>query len=58
MQVPLHPELATSSQDQILLPEYLIKLQNLFTVVLIALAMCEGCDIFDLDVLKNGKLSI
>jgi hypothetical protein len=36
----------------------LIKLQNLFTVVFVGLAMCEGCDVFDLDVFKGGRLSL
>jgi hypothetical protein len=46
MQVPLHPQLAASTHEQLMLPESLIKLQNMFTVVLIALAMSEGCEIF------------
>lgn len=46
MQVPLHPQLAACTHEQLMLPESLIKLQNMFTVVLIALAMAEGCEIF------------
>lgn len=58
LQVPMHPQLATASQDHLLLPDSLVKLQNLFTVVLIALALAEGCEIYDLDVLKSGRLSL
>ena len=44
MQVPLHPLLANHHEQ--LLSEPLIKLQNLFTVVLIATALAEGSDVF------------
>jgi hypothetical protein len=56
--VPLHPQLATSWHDHILLPQSIIKLQNVFTVVLTALAMSEGCQLYNLNVLKSGKLSL
>jgi len=58
MQVPLHPQLAASWHEHILLPESMVKLQNMFTVILIALAMSEGCELYNLNVLKSGKLSL
>ena len=56
MQVPLHPLLASHHEQ--LLSEPLIKLQNLFTVVLIAAGLAEGSDVFELDVFKSGRLSL
>lgn len=56
MQVPLHPLLAGHHEQ--LLSEPLIKLQNLFTVVLIAAALAEGSDVFELEVFKSGRLSL
>jgi hypothetical protein len=58
MQVPLHPQLAACWHEHILLPKSLIKLQNTFTVMLIALAMSEGCEIYNLNVLKSGRLCL
>jgi len=54
----MHPKLGETSHDQLFLSDSVIKLQNLFTVVFIALAMCDGCDIFELDIYKNGRLSL
>lgn len=56
MQVPLHPLLLTHHEQ--LLSEPLIKLQNLFTVILLAIALAEDSDVFELDVYKSGKLSL
>jgi hypothetical protein len=56
MQVPLHPLLLAHHEQ--LLSEPLIKLQNLFTVILLAVALADGSDAFELDVFKGGRLSL
>jgi len=40
MQVPMHPRLASVTGDHMLLSDSLIKVQNVFTVAMIALTMC------------------
>ena len=56
MQVPLHPEVLAKSSEN-LLPDSLIKLQNTHTVAILGVALCLGCDVFDLDIYRNGRLS-
>lgn len=56
MQVPLHPLLLTHHEQ--LLAEPLIKLQNLFTVIILAVALAEGSEVFELDIFKGGRLSL
>jgi hypothetical protein len=57
LQVPLHPGILALS-EHVLLPDALVKEQNSLTVGLIALAMCECCEVADLDIFKRGRLSL
>lgn len=56
LQVPPHPQLISSSDY--MLSDSMIHQQNLLTVALIALSICEGCEIAELDIFKYGRLSI
>jgi hypothetical protein len=56
LQVPLHPFLANSSDH--IISDHLIKLQNLFTVISLALGLIDGSDSLEMNLSKNGRLSL
>lgn len=56
LQVPLHPFLVNNSDH--IISDHLVKLQNLFTVISLALGLIEGSDSLEMNFSKNGRLSL
>ena len=56
--MPIHPEVIAFSHETSIMPEAIMKVQNNFTIVLLGLGLCVGKEVDELDIFKNGKISL